>query len=571
MAGGGTVTFGVDGVIGLTNTIVVANDTVLDATGHRVTISGSNAVSLFTVNPGVNFLLTNLTLANGLAQATLVGTNFTPALGGAICSTGMVVAVQCVFSNNSAEGSSGNPIYDNPNAGFGGAIYNAGTLLLRNSVFTGNLAVGGSGEPYFAQPAPSPGQEGSGGAIYSGGSAVIINCDLVGNTAQGGSGGDVYEQYPYFNPPAPSGGAGGPANGGAVCSIGSLIVSNSTFSANAVLAGRGGNGGAGPSPPPFGSFAEPGSAGGPGGNPGNGNGGALCCINGNGVVVNSTFSGNSAGGGNGGNGGAGSAASGGFTALGGNGANGANGGNGIGGASCSLGGSLSIIYCTIASNRAAGGVAGLGALGGAGAGTGANGANGANGAPGIGQGDSLGSAGGTASVRDTILAADASLNTNIFGAVTDAGHNINSDATGVLTNATSLNATNPKLGPLGYNGGPTPTIPLLAGSPAMDAAEPSAFPPTDQRGYPRPYGLGPDIGAFEFTVPPQLTAMTVSGAGAQITVSDQAGDLCVVQVSSNLVIWSSIFTNTVPPDGTLVIADPAATGQQERFYRVVRE
>jgi len=64
----------------------------------------------------------------------------------------------------------------------------------------------------------------------------------------------------------------------------------------------------------------------------------------------------------------------------------------------------------------------------------------------------------------------------------------------------------PKLGALGDNGGPTPTMPLLDGSPALDAGL-SASLATDQRGAPRPFdlaGLGPaaggdnaDIGASE--------------------------------------------------------------------------
>ena len=65
----------------------------------------------------------------------------------------------------------------------------------------------------------------------------------------------------------------------------------------------------------------------------------------------------------------------------------------------------------------------------------------------------------------------------------------------------SLNNTDPKLGPLGNYGGPTPTMPLLTGSPALDNADNSAAPPTDQRGRTRPYGPSADIGAFESSAP----------------------------------------------------------------------
>jgi len=41
MAGGGTVTFACNGTITLTNTIVVASDTLLDSSGRQVTVSGT--------------------------------------------------------------------------------------------------------------------------------------------------------------------------------------------------------------------------------------------------------------------------------------------------------------------------------------------------------------------------------------------------------------------------------------------------------------------------------------------------------------------------------------------------
>ena len=57
----------------------------------------------------------------------------------------------------------------------------------------------------------------------------------------------------------------------------------------------------------------------------------------------------------------------------------------------------------------------------------------------------------------------------------------------------------PQLGTLGDNGGPTMTIPLMAGSPAIDAGGIGGPITTDQRGlgYPRWAGANSDIGAFE--------------------------------------------------------------------------
>lgn len=64
-------------------------------------------------------------------------------------------------------------------------------------------------------------------------------------------------------------------------------------------------------------------------------------------------------------------------------------------------------------------------------------------------------------------------------------------------------AVNPGLLPLGDYGGPTPTHALVPDSPAIDHGSNPAQLANDQRGagYPRVFGEGPDIGAFEFTQP----------------------------------------------------------------------
>jgi hypothetical protein len=76
------------------------------------------------------------------------------------------------------------------------------------------------------------------------------------------------------------------------------------------------------------------------------------------------------------------------------------------------------------------------------------------------------------------------------------GHNLFGDVScGV--GATDLVGVNALLGPLASNGGPTQTQALLAGSPAIDAAEAASSPAVDQRGVARPQGAGFDIGAYE--------------------------------------------------------------------------
>lgn len=96
---------------------------------------------------------------------------------------------------------------------------------------------------------------------------------------------------------------------------------------------------------------------------------------------------------------------------------------------------------------------------------------------------------------------------NCDGDVTSNGYNLSSDGTCNLSNTGDLNNTNPMLGALQNNGGPTQTMALLPGSPAIDAGNPGGCTDgqghllkTDQRGKPRPDKEdtgGCDMGAYE--------------------------------------------------------------------------
>ncbi|MCA1679393.1 MAG: hypothetical protein LC777_10810 [Actinobacteria bacterium] len=87
---------------------------------------------------------------------------------------------------------------------------------------------------------------------------------------------------------------------------------------------------------------------------------------------------------------------------------------------------------------------------------------------------------------------------NCGGAPTSNGNNVEDLNTCNLTQPTDKPSTDPKLGLLQANGGPTDTRALLAGSPAIDAGSLDCPPPgADQRGVPRPQGSACDIGAFE--------------------------------------------------------------------------
>jgi CSLREA domain-containing protein len=114
----------------------------------------------------------------------------------------------------------------------------------------------------------------------------------------------------------------------------------------------------------------------------------------------------------------------------------------------------------------------------------------------------------TAKLLNTIVANSPS-GGNCHGKITDGGYNISSDRSCRFIQPTSKNATNPKLAAsLANNGGPTRTIALLKGSPALNAipkgksrCAPNPNPVrTDQRGVKRPQGTACDIGAYEKVV-----------------------------------------------------------------------
>ena len=113
--------------------------------------------------------------------------------------------------------------------------------------------------------------------------------------------------------------------------------------------------------------------------------------------------------------------------------------------------------------------------------------------------------GGTATLQNSIVGNNAGINCS--GTITSHGYNLSSDDTCKLDGRGDLNNHDPLLGPLQNNGGPTETMALLPGSPAIDAGNPSGCTDgqghllrTDQRGMPRPDRediVGCDIGAYE--------------------------------------------------------------------------
>jgi hypothetical protein len=158
---------------------------------------------------------------------------------------------------------------------------------------------------------------------------------------------------------------------------------------------------------------------------------------------------------------------------------------------------------------------------------------------------------------------------NFRGTVTDLGHNLSSDGSSVFTNIGSLYNTDSKLGPLADNGGPTLTMALLASSPAIDAADTTAAPPSDQRGVLRPIGPAADIGALEYGAPAYLRISRPQVNAIDLLVCGVRGQSFRVFASSDLSSWLPIATNQIGDAGTVLIHDNCDPGTVCRFYRLV--
>ncbi len=541
LAAGGNFTLECDGVITLSQTLQVTRNTTLDASNHRLMLSGltqaglTNVIRLFLVNPGVRLTLINLQLANGH------GTN-----GAAIYNNGGFVTLQdCILSNNIASGRNGGNGANGKSsssgqagsgrgggaggAAFGGAIYNKhagtnlGTIILSHCLFTTNVASGGNGGPggnggnghALGGNGGAGGAGGTayGGAIYNAGRLLITNSTFFyneatgGNAARGGTNGTTsgFPGYPGH------GSYGGGGSGGAIYNVSksTAIIVGSTFADNLALSGNSADAGR----------REGQGANGPRGP--DSRGGALCNFS-TAVLLNSTFFENFAIGGLGGNGGAGSV----------RGGTGGDGGSGWGGQiyNGSITGATNCTFHFGAASGAASGAAGPGIFAGK------------AGRRGVSRGSNLANGSGRFHLKNTLIAFPyvqtngSFVGTNGYGAFTDVGYNLSSDRSMRLKGVGSMTNTDPRIGVLGRNGGATETIPLLRDSPAIDAGDPrisiSNSPALDQRGSLRPFGLRADIGAYEFgrfyvppiilTEPMPVTAQVGATVQFAVTVESDA-------------------------------------------------
>lgn len=461
----------------------------------------TNGARLFEVASNASVSFTSLRLVRG--RSTNGGALF-------VATSASAFLTNCVFTNNFALGSNGLAGVDRPDeptngkdggaggsgqSAQGGAICNLGSLTVVDCVFQSNHATGGNGGrggrggngEFNGGNGGSGGSGGSGlgGAIYSSGPVSLVDCSFEGNTVTGGSGGiggtNGVGAFPGLKG---IGGAGAPASGVGLYSLQTATVVNCTFANNI---GEGGDSAAG--------GTQSNGNGSSGARGGDSFGGGIYHLGANGVLTNCTFFGNQVIAGNGGDGGNGD-----FNA-----GNGGNGGDGRGGGLYNAG-AMDLVNCTFSNGSARGGTNGL---------AGSAAFPGSNGQMGASRGGNLANFGPWLWLKNSIVATNLSGGGG-YGSLTDAGNNISADNS-LVFGGNSLGNTDPKLGPLADNGGPTKTMSLLPGSPAIDAGDDAAGPNFDQRGFVRPTGARSDIGAVEtgslgITTQPQSQTRNLGGS-----------------------------------------------------------
>ena len=415
--------------------------------------------------------------------------------------------------------------------GAGGGIYNLGILTLNNCVVSSNSAGPGlPGSPGGGIP-PTPGSSGgaggTGGGIFNPGILNLTACSIVGNIGgPGGTGGSSGG----FTATATPGGTGG--NGGGLCNSGTATLSACTFNGNST--GPGGTGGTTSFSP---GILATSAIGGQGGFAG------AIYNSGNLTVIVCTVDGNTTG-------------VGGSTPpiLGGGVANGAAGNSG----GIYNSGMLIILNSTITRNNG-GGVGG-----------------------------------GVYNVSEvTALNSLFALNTaasspDYFGSFSTQGHNLignNNGAFGFFVGndndivGTSNAPIDPLILPLADNGGPTMTVALQAGSPAMDAGDDAILGSpfnlvTDQRGEPRENGAHVDIGAYETIVatPPQLGGINISSHQTfAFSFTNAPHAIFTVLSSTNLALpvveWTVVGQPVESSPGVFQFTGLSQTNSQQ-FYQV---
>jgi hypothetical protein len=180
---------------------------------------------------------------------------------------------------------------------------------------------------------------------------------------------------------------------------------------------------------------------------------------------------------------------------------------------------------------------------------------------------------GTFTLRNSLLAYPGT-NANVWGQIADGGYNISSDGSALFSSGASFNLTDPKLGPLQDNGGPTLTMALLPDSPAIDFGTLLGAPSTDQRGVIRLAGASVDVGAYELFTPEATRILTIAtGSGSvMLTIAGVPRASYRLQSTTNVVspIWRDMAGSDAAANGAgvAVLTDSGAR-ESQRFYRAL--
>jgi hypothetical protein len=461
-----------------TGQLTIAKDLTITGRGQDNTILDGNAGHRPFFLSGHAVVISGMTIRNGYAAADCDFSNpYQVFCGGGI----FVDDADLTLSDSTV---SGNSAGDSVGKADGGGIFNrGGNLTLNYSDVSGNAAHEGWGDP-AEEPYPGDG----GGILNSGGTVTLNHSTVTGNSASGYGGGIFSSNGTVtLNHSTVSGNHGSSLGGGIYHAHGALASIGSTIRDN--QAGHGGGvfseGDAtltdsivsGNSAYKGGGIYSSGSVlsvttSTVSGNSVDAAGGGIHSRYGTLIVTNSTVAGNVARFGEGG--GIYSLVSGTFT-LGHSTVSG-NSALYFGGGISTRDGTATLSHSTVSGNSAdeGGGIYGY----------------------------------GTALTLSNSIVGEQISGDDCWGHITSLGHNLDSDGTCDLTQPTDLPGTEPLLGPLAENGGPTRTHALREGSPAIDAGScPGAL--ADQRGFPCPVDVsevpnaddGCDIGAYEFQPP----------------------------------------------------------------------
>jgi hypothetical protein len=158
--------------------------------------------------------------------------------------------------------------------------------------------------------------------------------------------------------------------------------------------------------------------------------------------------------------------------------------------------------------------------------------------------------GGSVTIASTIVANNSSAQAaDVLGTIAANFSLVRNQSGASITGANNLSAgTDPLLGPLANNGGPTATLALLPGSPAINAGNNPAGLTTDQRGPGSPRVFGPlaDMGAFES---PMAVQSVVVNAG-QANQTQRSMVTSVTVTFDSVVTFAGPITNAFRLTGT---------------------